>query len=154
MKKIIFSIIFVSSIFSIVNITKANSRWIIENLLNLNYWPEIYNLSLETLDTYYFNDNYLKQVYSNTKSMDSLVRKKIIDSYKNGVYSYTTTNWIINNYKKFIYYTNKFFYYLSLVDDNHSLRKDKEVQSWLLRSYENSRIYYKKVKYLINKKNF
>lgn len=153
MKKIILGIITIFFIFSIESDVVAKSQdWLIENILNLNYWPVIYDLNLEKLDNYTFNDYTLKRTYSNLVTYDKLVRSDIINSYKAWKYDYYTINWIIKNYKSFISYTNDFFYFLKLVDKYPYLKDDVEIQDWILTSYKNSQSYYKKVKNLVAKK--
>lgn len=153
MKKIILSIITIFFIFSIQsNAIAKNQDGLIENLLNLNYWPVIYDLNLEKLDSYSFNDYNLKNIYSDLVKYDKLVKTDIINSYKAWKYDYYTTNWIIRNYKSFISYTNDFFYFLKQIDKYPYLKDDVEIQDGLLTSYKNSQSYYKKVKNLVAKK--
>ncbi len=152
MKKIIFGIITTFIIFSIEIASVEAKTKSLEEILNLNYWPVIYDLTLEKLDNYSFNDYYLQNTYDELVSADNQVRSEIINSYKNWVYDYNTINWIVKNYKTFISYTNDFFYFSKLIDKKPYLKDDIEIQDWLLKSYKNSQIYYKKVKSLVAKK--
>jgi len=147
MKKIYILIISIFFIFSIQNINAK--EWIIEDLFNLNYWPMIYDLSLEKLESYNFTDSTLKNIYNKFKTYDNLIRNEIIDKHKIWEFDFYTTNWIIKNYKTYVYYTNEFFYLLSLVEKNPSLKEDVEFQIQFLKTYKNSALYYQKVKNLI-----
>lgn len=149
MKKFTKAILFIFLIFSIEN-TYASNDWILEELLNINYWPVSYDLSLEKLDNYNFKNKTLAKKYSNLVKIDDIIRQQVINKFQNDDYSYTTTNAIVRNYKDFISYTNNFFYFLSVMDKNPSLKSDIEIQAWLLESYKESVNSYKKVKRLIN----
>lgn len=153
MKKIIVSIIMVFSIFSIGNELKANyQEGLIENLLNLNYGPLIFDLNLEKLESYNFRDLTLRKVYDGLVVYDNLTRQQIINAHKAGQYDYNTTNGIIKNYKTFISYTNDFFYYLDIIDKNPNFKNNTEIQDAILITYRNSQSYYRKVRNLVNKK--
>lgn len=149
MKKFTKAILFIFLIFSIEN-TYASNDWILEELLNINYWPVSYDLSLEKLDNYNFKNKTLAKKYSDLVKIDDIIRQQVINKFQNDDYSYTTTNAIVRNYKDFISYTNNFFYFLSVMDKNPSLKSDIEIQAWLLESYKESVNSYKKVKRLIN----
>lgn len=149
MKKFTKAILFIFLIFSIEN-TYASNDWILEELLNINYWPVSYDLSLEKLDNYNFKNKTLAKKYSDLVKIDYIIRQQVINKFQNDDYSYTTTNAIVRNYKDFISYTNNFFYFLSVMDKNPSLKSDIEIQAWLLESYKESVNSYKKVKRLIN----
>ena len=143
--KVIVTIFF----FFLINNTFGYNQWIIEDILNSNYWPTSYNLSLETLDTYSFKSTTLRYKYNQMVEIDSKVRDLIMQKFENDDYSYVKANAIVNNYKNFVYYTNQFFYYLSLMDKNPNLKYDSEIQTWFLDSYKLSVSTYKKVKNLI-----
>ncbi len=149
MKKFTKAILFIFLIFSIEN-TYASNDWILEELLNINYWPVSYDLSLEKLDNYNFKNKTLAKKYSDLVKIDDIIRQQVINKFQNDAYSYTTTNAIVRNYKDFISYTNNFFYFLSVMDKNPSLKSDIEIQAWLLESYKESVNSYKKVKRLIS----
>ncbi len=154
MKKALIIIIAIFSLFSIENNAFANTysqKWLIENLLNLDYGPIKYELELQSLDNYTFRDNSLKKIYSDLLSYDTIVRKEIIYSHQKWIFDYYTTNGIVKNYSLFISYTNDFFYYLSLIDKNPKLEYNLEIQDAVLSTYKNSKIYYKKVQSLISK---
>jgi len=150
MKKIIFGIITTFFIFSTQ--TFAQEKWLIEKMLNLNYWPMVYDLSLEKLDNYTYKDYYLNNLYNNLVKYDKIIKDNIIKYYKDWKYDYNTTNWIIRNYKNFISYTNDFFYFSKMMEKYPYLKNDIEIQDGFLKSYKNSQIYYKKVQNLISKR--
>lgn len=147
MKKVFFIIIWIFFIFSTQN-TLAKENGLIEDLLNLNYWPMVYDLDGEHLNSYSFKNKKLKKVYSTMSQYDSLIRDEIIYQFQQWTYSYETTNGIIKNYKNFIYYTNQLFYFLNEIEKKPSLKNDFEIQDALLKNYKNSASYYKKVKNL------
>ena len=124
MKQFFVLIIAIFSLFSIENnvfAEETSKRWLIENLLNLEYGPITYELTLESLDRYSFRDVKLKRVYTDLVKYDSLTRTAIIDAYKEWSYDYYTTNGLVKNYSNFVYHTNQFFYYLNLIDKKKSL---------------------------------
>jgi hypothetical protein len=101
------------------------------------------------LDNYAFKDTSARRVYDNFKNYDNAARIELMKSFENEDYDYTTMNAISRNYKNFVYYTNKLFYFLSLVDKNHSLNDDAEVQYQILSNYRASKSSYDKVKVLL-----
>lgn len=147
MKKLLLSIITIFLIFSIENVT-AKENWLVEDLLNLNYWPMIYDLSLDNLNTYSFKDQSLKNTYSTMVKYDNLIRNEIITQSEKWTYSIVTTKWIIKNYKNFIYYTNELFYLFNQVEKHPYLKNDVDMQDGILKTYKNAAWYYKKVKNL------
>ncbi len=152
MKQFFVLIIAIFSLFSIENnvfAEETSKRWLIENLLNLEYGPITYELTLESLDRYSFRDVKLKRVYTDLVKYDSLTRTAVIDAYKEWSYDYYTTNGLVKNYSNFVYHTNQFFYYLSLIDKKKSLEKDYEIQDAVLSNYKSSQSYYKKVQALL-----
>lgn len=153
MKKLIFPIICIFLFFSNNFVFANTSDGLIENTLNLRYWPTIYNLSLEKLKTYNFKDTYLKNAYQDMKKYDQIIRTQIISEYQNNAYDYNTMNGIIKNYKSFVYYTNRLFYSFSLAEKNKQLNNDPEFQYSIMRNYSQINTYYSKVKNLLSKRN-
>ena len=90
MKKFTKAILFIFLIFSIEN-TYASNDWILEELLNINYWPVSYDLSLEKLDNYNFKNKTLAKKYSDLVKIDDIIRQQVINKFQNDDYSYTTT---------------------------------------------------------------
>ena len=145
MKKIILSIITFCFIFSSLSITFAE-EWYIERLLDINYWVEQYNLKLSNIYYIHFNDEKYNRIYNELKTIDSILRNEFMKKYRNWEYKYYQTNWIITNYNNFIYYTNKFFYFLKLKEQNSNY---KELDPAIISSYKNIRSSYIKVKDII-----
>lgn len=154
MKKIFLSIITIFFVFSTVSSVHAGGNGVLEDLLDLNFWPMEYELSLGNLDTYNFKNYSLKKTYSSLVWYDRLIRNEIVNEYEAGTYSTATANGIVKNYKSFIYYTNKMFYFLYLVERNPSLKDDFEIQNGILRNYKLAASYYKKTKNLIQDKEY
>ncbi|MDD5770441.1 MAG: hypothetical protein PHE25_05725 [Candidatus Gracilibacteria bacterium] len=148
MKKIFFVIITIFLIFS-TKISLANENGLIEDMLNLNYGPMIYDLSLDSLDVYSFENEDLQKSYSKMVNYDKLIRDEIILQYRKGNYSTQTTNGIIKNYKTFIYYTNQLFYFFNLIEKNPELKYEMDIQDGIIKNYKNVSNYYKKVKRLV-----
>ncbi len=154
MKKIILLIIAIFSLFSIENNALAKNisqNGFIGSLMNFDVGPVSYELSLEKLDTYSFRDAQLKSIYTDLVKYDRLTRSAILSAYAEWSYDYYTTNGIVKNYSNFVYHTNNFFYYLSLIDKNKTLENNHEIQDAVLSNYKSSQSYYKKVQSLISK---
>lgn len=150
MKKFYLIILSIFLFFSTLN-ANAKQEDLIEQMLNLNFWSQVFELNLKQLNNYNFKDVRLKKLYNTLKSYDRSIRKSVIKAYQNDDYDYYTINWIIKNYTQFISYTNDFFYYISLTDKDKSLLNDTEIQNAILYTFKNSNEYYKKVKRLIIK---
>jgi hypothetical protein len=151
MKKILLGILTIFLIFSIENVF-AKKNWLIEDLLDLNNWPLIYDLNLEKLDKYSFKDKNLKNKYLTLVWYDKIIRNGIIYQYQKWTYSTATVKWIIRNYKSFVYYTNQLFYLFKQVEKYPHLKDDVDMQDWILMTYKNVAWYYKKVKNLVFEK--
>ena len=147
MKKIISLIIVLTIFFSSLTKTFAE-EWYIEKLLNLNYWVEEFNLNLSKLNNIYFNDEKNNRIFNELKTVDSLLTNQFMLKYKNWEYEYYEINWIIKNYNNFIYYTNKYFYFIKL---NEQRPYYKENNTAILNSYKNMISSYKKIKYILTK---
>ena len=72
----------------------------------------------------------------------------IIKKYRTWKIDYYAIKWIITNQKKFVYHTNRLFHYLS-IKEQHPEYIDTD--NFILKNYSNARIYYRKVRQLINK---
>jgi hypothetical protein len=151
MKKIFLGILTIFLIFSIENVF-AKKNWLIEDLLDLNNWPLIYDLNLEKLDKYSFKDKNLKNKYLTLVWYDKIIRNGIIYQYQKWTYSTATIKWIIRNYKSFVYYTNQLFYLFKQVEKYPHLKDDVDMQDGILMTYKNVAWYYKKVKNLVFEK--
>ncbi len=113
MKKIIKAIITLTVIISSLSSTFAEN-WYIENILNLDYTIEENNLELSQINYYHFNIVQYNNIYLNMKKVNGLLKKWIIDNYKNWTYWYYQVNWIIKNHNNFTYNLNQFFFYLKI----------------------------------------
>lgn len=137
--------------FSIGNITNAaeSKEWFIEQLLNLNHWVEEYDITLAHLDPLFFSDPETREMYETMKQINKALRAQIIDQYRNKELQYPEIWAIVSAHKKFIFYTNRLFYYISLKEQGQSYG---ELDDAVLKSYKNVRIYYRKIKYLTLKR--
>jgi len=145
MKKLLLPILSIFIFFSIAN-TSVAKEWYIEQLLDLNYWVEEYELRLSKIEYVYFYNENTNQMYDGYKIADRLLKDEMMNMYRNWEIDYYTMNWIVENYNLFIYHTNKLFNYVSVKE----IRSDsKEVDSAILKNYELSRSYYKRVKHLL-----
>ena len=134
--------------FSIANNTFA-SEWYIEQLLDLNYWIEEYDLELANLDYIYFTDEITNEMFTEFRKINELLKWEIISKYRSNEFDFYKTNGIISSHKKFVYYTNRLFYYISLKEQRQDY---KELDDAILKTYKNVRIYYRKVKNLAYRK--
>lgn len=150
MKKFSTIIITLICFFSIVNKSFA-WEWYIEELLDINYWIEEYELELQNLEFIYFLDENKNIMFNEFNKINELLKKEIITKYKNKKFNYYQTKWIIWSYKKFIYYTNRLFYYISLKEKKYNYN---ELDESILKTYLNVRIYYKKTESLIYRKHY
>ena len=150
MKKFSTIIITLICFFSIVNKSFA-WEWYIEELLDINYWIEEYELELQNLEFIYFLDENKNIMFNEFNKINELLKKEIIKKYKNKKFNYYQTKWIIWSYKKFIYYTNRLFYYISLKEKKYNYN---ELDESILKTYLNVRIYYKKTESLIYRKHY
>lgn len=147
MKHIFLCIISILFSFSTLNVY-ARDTGLIEDVLNLNFWPIIYDLTLDEIDNYQFKNSHIKASYNHMKRYDQLVRKEIVKQYMNGNYSTTTINGIVKNYKLFVYHTNELFYFFSQIERYPSLKNEVDIQDGILKSYRLAQSYYQRVKAL------
>lgn len=147
MKKISTFVLFLLLIFSFNKASASDSLF--EDLLNLDDWIYIYDLSLSKIDDYNFNDYSLNNIYVTYKEYDAIFKDEIIFAYNNGDYDEYKMNSIVKNYNTFVYNTNKFFYYLNLVDKNNTLKNDKNIQNAISKHYKSVKSSYVKVKNLL-----
>jgi hypothetical protein len=145
MKKIIKIIITLSIIFSSLNATFAN-EWYIDNLFNLNIEVEKTKLNLLEIKYFHFNNEKYNKLYNELNIVNKLLKKWFIKNYNDWIYSYYQINWIITNYNNFIYYTNQFFFFTKLKENNN---KYKECNSAILKSIINMKNSYIKVKNIV-----
>lgn len=147
MKKIATFVLSMILVFSCTKTFASDSLF--EELLNLDDGVYIYELSLSKVDSYSFSDDSLRNIYETYKYYDSLTKEEIIRAYENGDYDEYKMNWIVKNYNTFVYNTNKFFYFLNMVDNNPELKDDKSIQNAILKNYKSVKSSYNKVKNLL-----
>jgi hypothetical protein len=147
MKKFTRYILMIILLFSIVNNTFAE-EWAIEQLLDLNYGEEEYQINL--IDIKYVDFKTDKNIwkYEYMRSMNNSLKSIIKEKYRNGDYAYHTVNGIITNQKNFIYYTNKYFSYLRLKEKWETW---SEINEAILSSYRSMKSYYSRLKVLAMK---
>lgn len=119
-----------------------------EQLLELKVGPEAYELELADLDTYHFRDLQVQQIYSEVVKTNSLIKKQIIQKYANDELDYYATQWIVTNYRYFIYHTNRFFEYLKVKETTPWVT---ETDDAILTHYRKMRTHYNRVKYLVSR---
>jgi hypothetical protein len=124
------------------------SPWYIDQLLDLNYWIEEYDLELEYIDYIYFSNPQTQAIFENFKEVNRILKDEIIRKYRAWEFEYYQTKWIITNQKMFVYHTNKFFHYLSIKEQNPEYI---ETDNFILKNYSNMRIYYNRLRHLVNK---
>lgn len=131
--------------------TNADDNWILNEILNLEYGPFQYELSLPVLDEYTFNNNNLQNRYNTFIKFDKISREQIIIAYKNWDYDYYRMNWIVMTYSNFVYNVNKFFFFLDRIDSNPSIAQNREIQFWVLKFYKASYFEYNKLQNLLKR---
>lgn len=145
MKKLLLPIISIFAFFSIVNISLAEETYL-DEILDLQYWIEEYNLNLSNIEYIYFSDDSKREIYQSYKNTDSILKELFMDYYRAWEIDYYSMNWIITNYNLFVYHTNKFLYYLSLQEKSGDYI---DFDSAISRNYSLSRSHYNKVKELL-----
>lgn len=147
MKKIINIIITLSIFFSSMDYTFAE-EWYLEKLLDLNYWVEEHSIELAKMDSVSFNNPEFNKVYNELQNIDRVLKDEFIKKYRNWEYTYYQVNWIVTNYKNFVYHANKLFYMLKIEENNPNY---DEMGKAILNSYTNMRSSFKKVKNIVKK---
>lgn len=146
MKKTISIIIAVIIYISNFNNSFA-SNWYIENLLDLNTWIEVYNIDLPDLEYVYFYNNNLNNRFNDYVKANEVLKNIIIRKYKKWDFDYYQMQAIVTNYKKYVYYSNKLFYYISIKESNPYYYV--ETDDAILSNYKLTKSYYKQLKRLI-----
>lgn len=145
MKKIILLIITILLFFSSVTNSFAEEGYV-DRLFNFKSWIEEEKLNSITLKYVNFKSSKYNSIYNEFKNADSILRKEFIKKYRNWEYEYYQLNWIINNYTKFIFYTNMYFYYLKVNEGNSNYT---ELDTAIVESLDNMKTYYIRVKNLV-----
>ena len=145
MKKIITSIITFSIILSSLSTTFASESYI-EELLDLNYWVEEFNINLSDIDFIRFNNPKYAIMYRNFNDVNNGLKNWLMSQYRNWDYEFYQMSWIVTNYNNFIYHTNKYFLYLKLKEINNNYW---EVDTAIINSYRNMRSSYTNMKNIV-----
>lgn len=149
MKKISSFIIAIIFFFSSVSNIFA-SEWYIEKLLDLNYKKEQVDLDLTKLNTVYFNNQENKRTYLELLDTTNLLKKQLMKNYREWKYTTSQISWIIKSYNYFIYYTNKYFYYLKIKENTNSYA---ELDTAIKVNLVKMRSSYQRLKYLVSISN-
>jgi len=148
MKKIFPAFIILSSLFfSSLSQTHA-AEWYMEQLLELNTGLEVYELWLPKMDSMTFISASLQNTYNEFIRVDGVLRNEFIRQYRAWELTYYQMRDIITNYKNYIYYTNRTFYYLHQKEIGYD---NKETQQAIINGYSSMRTYYVRVKGVISK---
>lgn len=150
MKKILSIITIIAFIIPTFQNTYAAeySEWYIDKLLDLNYWIEEFDLELSHIDDMYFTNSKTQKKFESFKAVNEVLKDEIIRKYRAWEFEYYQTKWIITNQKMFVYHINKYFHYLSIKEKHPEY---EETDNFILKNYSNARIYYRKVRHLVNK---
>lgn len=147
MKKITACIIFLFSVFSIISPTFANDESVFEQLLDLNYWIEDFDLELARLDDISFRDQNLQQMHSDFQKSNRQIKDEIIQYYRDGRFTEYQTQWIVRAHKNFVHYTNQTFLHMRYREINPDYA---DVNGNILKNYTKARSSYNKIKQVIN----
>jgi len=143
--KIIISLFF---LFSIVTPSFAQNRWQIENILDLNYWIEVLEINKVYFDNYYFNNYQIYRIYSAFKTTSRVLKDEIIRKYRDNTIWYYQMKWLITNYTNFIYYANKYFFFIK---QKEIYSNDKIINNAIINNLTQAKSYYMRMKFLIIK---
>ena len=131
----------------LTNSTFAANNGALSDVLDLTYGIEKAQLNLSTIKPVSFKSDTYKQMYAHTIEIDTQLRNIFIKKYQDDSFDYYQTSWIITNYNNFIYFTNKYFQYLSLKEKKPTI---KEYDDLIMENYRQMRISYNRVQYLVN----
>ena len=108
MQKIFAIIIALVLLFSSPVHTFAN-KGIMDELLDLSYGPEEYNLTLASLDYKYFISSETTAYYNRVSQTNELLQSAILEQHRSGKLGYYTISGVISAQKKFVYHLNELF---------------------------------------------
>jgi hypothetical protein len=147
MKKILL-IISTIILFSIPTFSFANDGTI-EELLDIKYGPEVFELEMIEFPAYSFNDTNMQSTYDTYVKNMNLLKKAIIEKYSNDEFDYYQMKWIIRSFSNFVYYTNLMF---EGVKEKENGNNDRDISRKIKRNYETSRTFYNKLRNIVFKK--
>ena len=155
MKKITALIISVSLIFSSIshvfaadNYRDQYSSGFLENLLELNYGPEQFELENVTIDSIYLSNSENRENLKQTQIYHDEVNNAIIQAYKNKIINSNQLNALTSSQTKFAYHADQYFYYLRQIE-LYPYQSYREAKVYMLKSYKNMRIYLRKTKRIL-----
>lgn len=147
MKKYILVILTIFFTFSIVSSSFAKQEPYVEKLLDLNYGVEKFNINnLEKIDYIKFDDPITQEKFDDFRDVNEVLKKEFIRLYKNGNLDYNSISAVIFNYNKFVYHTNKMFFYKSIKEINPNY---SQVNIAISKNYTYARGYYIKIKNIL-----
>jgi len=146
MKVLIKIIIWIFFLFSIVSISFASNRWQLETILDLNYWIETLDINSTKIDNIRFNSYQTYRIYKAFKDTSIILKNELIRQYRNWDIWYYQMNWLVTNYKSFIYYSNRYFYFLK---QKEVYPNNKSIDYAIIKNLTNVRSYYMKIKFLV-----
>jgi len=150
MRKIIALIIVSITLFSSANHTFAVEveEGVIEQILQLRTWIEGFKIEKEQLDSFEFYTPAIQNVYTQFKDINNVLKEEIMAQYQSWGLEYYQANGMIENHNKFVYYTNKLFFYLDLREKWFATGDEIDVA--IQNSYTNVKSYYTRIKNLYN----
>ncbi len=142
MKKIMICIIMLSSFFSSIFSVSAQ-KWFLSDLLEIQTGLEVYDLeNIPKLTSQNYSNAAVQETYNEFMRVDSLLRNEFIRQYRNWDISYYQISDIIQNYKDFLYYTNKTFWYIS---ETERWLRGPQLNNAIADSYSNMRMSYNRI---------
>lgn len=145
----IFSIIISFIVFSIFSFTNA-SEWLLEQNLDLNYWPESFELRLATVWNYKFNNKNNQNTFKNFQYLNNALRENLIKANQEWKFSSNKINWLVREYNLFVYHTNKLFEYIYMKEKKP---KYSDADTAISKNYKSARSYFEKLKNIFYSKN-
>lgn len=147
MKKIIL-IIWSILLFSIPNLSSANN-WSLEDILDIKYWPEVFQMEMIEFPKYSFKDATIQGTYNNYIEKMKLLKWALIDQYSQDQFTTYQMNGITSYFSNFVYHTNRMF---ALIKEKEAGDSHKETVMAIKKHYEQSRTFYNRLKNIIFKK--
>lgn len=149
MKKLIaFIIISLVSFSSASPVFAVEGEGYIEQLLEIRTGVEWFNIERAQIDDFTFISPAIQGVYTEFKRANDILKSEMMNQYNAGDLKYYQMSGMIENHEKFVYYTNKLFYYLSMKETGQAY--GSEVDNAIANSYIQLRSYYARLKALYN----
>lgn len=148
MKKISSAIIATIILFSSISPLNA-SDGVLGNLLEIRTGVENYKMdSIPRLSPQSFSNSEVQRTYNEFIKVDQALRAEFIKQYNAGYITDYQMQDLVNNYGKFVYYTNKTFEYIAF--EERGIR-GKETQRAIEGSYTKMRTYYMRVQHILSR---